>query len=306
MRQGFWYFFNRILAAGILSVFLFIPTQVAGQPGPHGDFGFRVEQDTGAYPVVWQVSPESLAWQNGLRPGHRLVAWNKMPIEEALRKIEIPESLKEISPRHHPLIARHLLTRSSADSTAEIFYFNEADNLRGIRIKTLPNSDVYPDLPEYLAGLKEPMSSQGAVILHDSILLWRPEGLTKRAFGKALRSVKYKQEQVAGLIIDLRTSSAPTPKANLEAPGIPTTIFAGPMTSGQAESWIREVQGREHVLVTGHAPTRGSVDLAGVHPDILLSADPLIRIEYAYGRDVLREEAVAHLYRLMLNYQRNR
>ena len=263
-----------------------------------GYIGFDIAfVPTGEY-FVSKIDSTSEAWSKGLRPGYKIIGWNQKLIAEAVESFPLRWGFHPGTDEYRKLLACHFITRGMPGSSAEVFFENDQENNKGIKLKFLDCHLI--DYPEMTGVIKNQDKKKFEFnLLNDSLGYFKIDQFTPSGLKFFNRSVVGALSNLSGLIIDLRESTGGYDPIAVKMAGhfisqsrfyekafikegddihVITTqiadpeslifsgniiILTGPMTMGVAEGFAGILQEENHISLLGCWDTAASFSLPG-------------------------------------------
>jgi len=263
-----------------------------------GYIGFDLAYSPDGYYFVCSIDSQGEAWSKGIREGYQVAGWNRLPVSRAIEEFPLRWGFNPATGEMRQLLACHYLCRGEPGSSAEIFYVNEQENTKGVRINFTPRET--PPVPAYI-GIPEKTGDKPFEfrLLNDSLGYLRLDKFTPRELRLFRRNVVPYFEKLSGLIIDLRENSGGYDHIAVDIAGyfvsesrfyeesfirngediltighLESTpadpgfrsgviVITGPLTMGVAEGFANLIRQEENIRTIGCWNTAGSFSLPG-------------------------------------------
>jgi C-terminal processing protease CtpA/Prc len=263
-----------------------------------GFIGFELGYTDQDIFFIASIDSQSIAWERGLRPGFEIIGWNQKQIFEAVKSFPLMWGFHPATDEFRKLLSCHYLCRGETGSTVEVFYINDQENSKGIRLELQEGEEA--EFPSYV-GIPNMMQKEKAVfeVLENDIGYYRINQFSPSILSHFRKHVIDELNRLSGLIIDLRQNLGGydpvavqianhlisevrlyeesfiledgdyhifgSHVAEPREPGFKKNIIllTGPLTMGVAEGFVRLVQEEDYVRTLGSWNTAGSFSLPG-------------------------------------------
>lgn len=168
-----------------------------------GYTGFDISRILDGSCRVIKIDSSSQAFEKGLRPGDRILAWNGSPIKEILNNKQLHWGIKPANLEFKEVLQDHFLMRGPAGSEIELFFESSSGNNKGIRITFKSSKPSF--VPEILKIPKKGNTNSNFLKLGNYGIWSLPEfspGIRAEFLSKILPQLN----MIKGLVIDLRNN----------------------------------------------------------------------------------------------------
>ncbi len=263
-----------------------------------GYLGFDIAYSPVDQFFVCRIDSQSDAWEKGIRVGNGIIGWDRKLISETISSFPLRWGYHPATPELTKLMACHYLCRGTPGSSVEVFYVNDQENSKGIRIEYV-KKQIEP-LPGYVEVIgKESRKKFEFSRLNDSLGYFRLDQFTLSGMRFFRKNILPCFDSLSSIIIDLRNNTGGydpiavsiashfvTKKRYYEESFIKEgselhtlgvleaepdsiqflgrmIILSGPMTMGVAEGFINILEKEDHVKLLGSWNTAGGFSLPG-------------------------------------------
>ncbi|MEA1878476.1 MAG: S41 family peptidase [Bacteroidota bacterium] len=248
---------------------------------------------------VISIDSSSVAYEKGLRLGDKLLGWNGSPVHQFIQNKPVRWGIHPTSLAFMEIMQDHFMTRSSVNSSIELFYESSTGNARGIRIPFEPTKlDLTPNILEIPNG----ELSSSTFTISDSYGTWTILEFSPKVHTDFIKLILPELDRLKGLIIDIRQNQGGKDAIAAELAGYflskerlyeetlirgiasdswhnlghihaipsedqtfhkPIILLIGPLCSGAGEGFARILQQENHIRTMGMWETAGSFSYPG-------------------------------------------
>ena len=263
-----------------------------------GYIGFELAFSPPNNYFVARIDSQSEAWDKGIRQGFQIIGWNGKHIRDAIDSYPLAWGFNPSTDELRKVLSCHWVCRGKAGTTAEIFFINEQENNKGVRLSFTEETES--DFPSYIRIPTKTLDKKHEFrLISEGIGYLRMDHFIPSSISFFRNEVVDKLAGLNGLIIDLRENSGGYDGVAVQIAGHFITetrlyeesfilnkgeynifgshlaepaeaaftkniiLLTGPMTMGVAEGFANILKDEEHIRTLGSWNTAGSFSLPG-------------------------------------------